>query len=93
MAGSSRDAQLIELKDSIKMLNTTIGNLNSMLEESKRREQELLARISNLQEQNDYLQKKLFGHSSEKRDDIEGQRKRIHHSSLSFKKEEGYHGR
>ena len=73
MAKDSRDIQFIELRDSIKMLNNTIENLNSMLEDAKHREQELLARISNLQEQNEYLTKKLFGHSSEKRDDIEGQ--------------------
>ena len=73
MAKDSRDTQFIELRDSIKMLNNTIENLNSMLEDAKHREQELLARISNLQEQNEYLTKKLFGHSSEKRDDIEGQ--------------------
>ncbi len=73
MAKDSRDIQFIELRDSIKTLNNTIENLNSMLEDAKHREQELLARISNLQEQNEYLTKKLFGSSSEKRDDIEGQ--------------------
>ena len=44
-----------------------------MISEANKREQEHLEREKVLQEQIDYLTKKLFGHSSEKRDDIEGQ--------------------
>ncbi|MBR1643611.1 MAG: transposase, partial [Butyrivibrio sp.] len=73
MARDSKDSQLIELKDTIKELNSTIKNLNAMISEANKREQEHLEREKVLQEQIDYLTKKLFGHSSEKRDDIEGQ--------------------
>ena len=80
MAKDSRDQQLIELKDQLKEMNTTIKNLNAVIEslnkreeEHLRMEQEHLEREKVLQEQIDYLTKKLFGKSSEKRDDIEGQ--------------------
>ena len=67
MAKTPRDQQIIELKDTIKELNKTINNLNAMIDAANKREQVL-------QEQIDYLTKKLFGKSSEKRsDDIEGQ--------------------
>ena len=74
MAKDSRDQQLIELKDTIKELNITIKNLNALVEAANKREEEHIQRENNLQEQIDYLTKKLFGKSSEKRsDDIEGQ--------------------
>ena len=73
MARDSKESQLIELKDTIKELNITITNLNAVIKEANRREQEHLEREKILQEQIDYLTKKLFGRSSEKRDDIEGQ--------------------
>ena len=40
MAKDSKDQQLIELKDTIKDLNITIKNLNALLEEAKKREEE-----------------------------------------------------
>lgn len=73
MARDSKESQLIELKDTIKELNNTIKNLNAMIKEANKREQEHLEREKVLQEQIDYLTKKLFGRSSEKRDDVEGQ--------------------
>ena len=79
MARDSRDQQLIELKDTVKELNTTIRNLNALIEAANKREeehllkeQEHIEREKVLQEQIDYLTKKLFGKSSEKRDDFEG---------------------
>lgn len=74
MAKDSRDSQIIELKDTIKslkdtikMLNETVNKLNATIEADNKREKIL-------QEKVDYLTKKLFGRSSEKRnDDIEGQ--------------------
>ena len=67
MAKDSRDRQLIELKDTIKELHSTIKSLNALIEAANKREQVL-------QEQIDFLTKKLFGKSSEKRNnDIEGQ--------------------
>ncbi|MBQ8030212.1 MAG: transposase, partial [Butyrivibrio sp.] len=80
MARDSKDQQLIELKDTVKELNTTIRNLNALIEAANEREeehllkeQEHIEREKVLQEQIDYLTKKLFGRSSEKRDDFEGQ--------------------
>ena len=81
MVKDSRDRQLIELKDTIKELNNTIRNLNQLIdaankrdEEHKKREEEHIKREEEhvkremiLQEQIDYLTKKLFGKSSEKR--------------------------
>lgn len=76
MARDSKDLQLIEMKDTIKELNITIKNLNALLEAANRREEEHLAREQEheerekvMQEQIDYLTKKYFGKSSEKRDD------------------------
>lgn len=74
MAKDSRDSQIIELKDTIKSLkdtikglNETVNKLNATIEADSKREKIL-------QEKVDYLTKKLFGRSSEKRnDDIEGQ--------------------
>lgn len=67
VAANTRDQQLIELKDTISELRLTIKNLNATIEAANKREQVL-------QEQIDFLTKKLYGKSSEKRDDqIEGQ--------------------
>lgn len=63
----SKDLQLIEFKDTIKELNATVKNLNALLEAANERERVL-------QEQINYLTKKLFGKSSERRnDEVEGQ--------------------
>ena len=67
MAKNPDELMVRELKDTIKQLNETIKSLNAMLEEHRTREHVL-------QEQIDYLTKKLFGTSSEKRKaQIEGQ--------------------
>ena len=74
MAKDSKDLQLIELKDTIKNLNNTVKNLNALLEAANKREEEHLKREQVLQEQIEYLTKKLFGKSSEKRTgDFDGQ--------------------
>ena len=74
MAKDPRDQQLIELKDTIKDLNLTIRNLNATIEAANKRNEEHEKREQVLQEQIDFLTKKLFGRSSEKREDqIEGQ--------------------
>ena len=66
MAGSY-DIQLRELKDTITQLTRTIQSLQKIIEEKESKE-------AVLQEQIDYLTKKLFGTSSEKRNaQIEGQ--------------------
>lgn len=67
MPTSTRDLQLIELKDQIREL----------LENQKQKDEqiaELLKQLKNQQEQIEYLTKKLFGSSSEKRSsEIDGQ--------------------
>ena len=74
MAKDPKDQQLIELKDTIKELNNTIKNLNALIDAANKREEEHEKRERIMQEQIDYLTKKLFGRSSEKRSDvIEGQ--------------------
>ncbi len=67
MARDSRDQQLIELKDTVKELNNTIKNLNALIDAANKRKEEHLQKEQTLQEQIDYLTKKLFGKSREKR--------------------------
>ena len=59
MAQNPHLIQIRELKDTISQLNDTIALLNKSLQESQKRE-------AVMQEQIDYLTKKLFGRSSEK---------------------------
>ena len=74
LAKDLRDRQLIELKDTIKEQSNKIDSLISLLEAANKREEEHIKREQVLQEQIDFLTKKLFGKSSEKRNnDIEGQ--------------------
>jgi transposase len=74
VAKDFRDQQIIELKDAVKELNKTVKNLNALLESANKREEEHIKREQILQEQIDFLTKKLFGRSSEKRtDQIDGQ--------------------
>ena len=71
MARTSNDLMIRELKDSINQLTETINSLNKTIES-------LRAREAYLQEQNDYLTKKLFGKSSEKnKAPIEGQSRKF----------------
>lgn len=80
MASSAKDIQFRELKDTISQLNTTIRtqndlimSLQQMLEERNAREDEKDRIIANLQAQLEYFKQKLFGSSSEKRNDLPGQ--------------------
>ena len=74
MANSVKDLQLRELKDSIKELNKLIETLREALAAVNAREAELKQERDNLKEQVEYLTKKLYGSSSEKRSfDIPGQ--------------------
>ncbi len=74
MAKDFRDQQIIELKDAVKELNKTVKNLNTLLESANKREEEHIKREQVLQEQIDFLTKKLFGRSSERRNDqVDGQ--------------------
>ena len=87
MAKDPRDQQVIELKDTVKELNNTIKNLTELIDAANKREDELVKRERVLQEQVDYLTKKLFGKSSEKRNnDIEGQMNLFNEAEVEKKK-------
>ncbi|MEG1877957.1 MAG: IS66 family transposase [Lachnospiraceae bacterium] len=80
MASSARDIQFKELKDTISQLNMTIRtqndliiSLQKMLEERNAKDDEKDRIISNLQTQLEYFKQKLFGSSSERRNDLPGQ--------------------
>ena len=67
MAKSSRDIQLLELKDMISQLNTTIKMLNETISRQQTENNNLKAEL-------EWFKQKLFGASSERRkDDIAGQ--------------------
>ena len=70
MAGNAKDSKILEYKDLISQLNTTISVQIEMIKslqqtlDADREEKKIL------QEKIDYLTKKLFGTSSEKNKDI-----------------------
>lgn len=73
MAKSQKDAQLIEYKDMISQLNITVKSQNEIilsLRETIASNQEQMRLMT---EQIEYLTKKLFGTSSEKTKNLEGQ--------------------
>ena len=73
MASNASDSKILEYKDTISQLNKTIeaqSELIQSLREDHAADREM---IKTLQEQIDYLTKKLFGTSSEKRTDMDGQ--------------------
>ena len=74
MASSAKDIQLRELKDTITQLKTMISEQTELIRSLRLVIDEKTSHEKALQEQVDYLTKKLFGSSSEKRtDDIPGQ--------------------
>ena len=74
MASSAKDIQLLELKDTITQLKTMISEQTELIRSLRLVIDEKTSHEKVLQEQVDYLTKKLFGSSSEKRtDDIPGQ--------------------
>lgn len=67
MAGNSRDVQLLELKDMIAQLNTTIKMLNETIAKQQAENDNLKAELA-------WFRQKMFGSSSERRnDEIAGQ--------------------
>ena len=68
MAAGAKDLQLIELKDMISQLNTTISSQNQLIQSLQEMVSSSNKREAALQEQIEYLTRKLFGTSSEKRD-------------------------
>ena len=74
MASSAKDIQLRELKDTISQLNTMVSEQTELIKSLRLMIDEKSSHEKVLQEQVDYLTKKLFGSSSERRsDDIPGQ--------------------
>ena len=73
MAASAKDTKLLEYKDTIAQLNTTINQQNALIASLHETINQCNTTIANLQEQVEYLTKKLFGTSSEKQADMEEQ--------------------
>lgn len=73
MAGHAKDSRILEYKDLISQLNTTIAAQTEMIKSLQQTLEADRAEKKILQEKIDYLTKKLFGTSSEKCKDIEGQ--------------------
>ena len=74
MASSAKDIQLRELKDTVSQLKTMVSEQTELIKSLRPMIDEKSSHEKALQEQVDYLTKKLFGSSSEKRsDDIPGQ--------------------
>lgn len=73
MAGSAAEIKLMEYKDTITQLNTLLAAQTELNRTLQKTVEELCQDNRNLMEQIDYLTKKLFGTSSEKSKDIEGQ--------------------
>ena len=74
MASSAKDIQLRELKDTVSQLKTMISEQTELIKYLRLIIDEKVTHEKALQEQVDYLTKKLFGSSSERRSDgIPGQ--------------------
>ena len=74
MASSAKDIQLRELKDTVSQLKTMISEQTELIKSLRLIIDEKSSHEKALQEQVDYLTKKLFGPSSERSsDDIPGQ--------------------
>ena len=69
MASTAKDIQLRELKDTISQLNKTMSEQTSLIRSLRKTIEEKAEHERVLQEQIDYLTKKLFGTSSERRKD------------------------
>ena len=73
MSRSAKDSKIMEQKDTISQLNTVIESQNELITSLRGTVDECNATIAGLREQVEYLTKKLFGTSSEKSKNIEGQ--------------------
>ena len=74
MAGNSKDSKILAYKDMINQLNKTISAQTELIQSlQKTLEADRLEKKENLRQQIEYLTKKLFGTSSEKRKNIDGQ--------------------
>ncbi len=73
MAGNSKDSKILEYKDMINQLNKTITAQTELIQSLQKTLEADRLEKETLRQQIEYLTKKLFGTSSEKRKDIEGQ--------------------
>ena len=92
MAGNSKDSKILAYKDMINQLNKTISAQTELIQSLQKTLEADRLEKENLRQQIEYLTKKLFGTSSEKRKDIDGQlnllmkpsRKQIRHGNRNF---------
>ena len=73
MAGNAKDSKILAYKDMINQLNTMIAAQTELIQSLQKTLEADRLEKENLHQQIEYLTKKLFGTSSEKRRDIEGQ--------------------
>ena len=73
MAGNSKDSKILAYKDMINQLNKTIAAQTELIQSLQKTLEADRLEKETLRQQIEYLTKKLFGTSSEKRKDIEGQ--------------------
>ena len=92
MAGNSKDSKILAYKDMINQLNKTISTQTELIQSLQKTLEADRLEKENLHQQIEYLTKKLFGTSSEKRKNIDGQlnlfdeagRKQIRHGNKNF---------
>ena len=73
MAGNSKDSKILAYKDMVNQLNKTISAQTELIQSLQKTLEADRLEKENLRQQIEYLTKKLFGTSSEKRKDIDGQ--------------------
>ena len=73
MAGNSKDSRILAYKDMINQLNKTIASQTELIQSLQKTMEADRLEKETLRQQIEYLTKKLFGTSSEKRKDIESQ--------------------
>ena len=73
MAKRAEDSRIMEQKDMIHQLNMTISSQNELIMSLRSTVDECNSTIAGLREQIEYLTGKLFGTSSERSKNIEGQ--------------------
>ena len=73
MAGNSKDSKILAYKDMVNQLNKTISAQTELIQSFQKTLEADRLEKENLRQQIEYLTKKLFGTSSEKRKNINGQ--------------------
>ena len=73
MAGNSKDSKILAYKDTISQLNTALAAQTELIKSLQKSLEADRLEKETLRQQIEYLTKKLFGTSSEKRKEIDGQ--------------------